>query len=242
METLTVKTPVFPVPTNDLELIKRSVLDAVTSPLTRHMYAVALDRFLAWWQAQGRPGFNRATVERYRAALEAQGLAPASVNQKLTAIRKLATEAAHVGFFPPSAAQDIRDVRGAKRQGVRTGHGLTKRQAERLLKAPDTATLKGRRDRAILAVLIGCGLGREEAARLTFAHLAQRKGRWCVVDLVGKHGRIRTLPRVVWQSNSSALPVTGCMREIAGALGPLAGLLSWLINIVDQIMSILRVR
>ena len=72
------------------------------------------------------------------------------------------------------------------------------RQAQSLLNAPDISTLKGLRDRAILAVLLGCGLRRSEVASLTLAHLQQRDGRWCIVDLVGKHGRIRTTPMPAW--------------------------------------------
>jgi integrase len=60
------------------------------------------------------------------------------------------------------------------------------------------ATVKGLRDRAILAVLLGCGLRRSEVAALTFAHVQQRDGRWCIVDLVGKHGRVRTAPMPNW--------------------------------------------
>jgi integrase len=91
-----------------------------------------------------------------------------------------------------------REVTGSKRHGVRTGNWLTKQEAERLINTPDVTTVKGRRDHAILAVLIGCGLRREEASRLSFDHLQQRDGRWCVVDLVGKHGRIRTVPMPAW--------------------------------------------
>jgi len=58
--------------------------------------------------------------------------------------------------------------------------------------------LKGLRDRAILAVLFGCGLRRSEVAALTFAHVQQRDGRWCIVDLLGKHARIRTVPMPNW--------------------------------------------
>jgi integrase len=54
------------------------------------------------------------------------------------------------------------------------------------------------RDRAILAVLLGCGLRRSEVTALTFTHLQQRDGRWCIVDLVGKHGRVRTMPMPTW--------------------------------------------
>ena len=70
------------------------------------------------------------------------------------------------------------------------GNWLSALQAQTLLNAPDITTLKGLRDRAILAVLLGCGLRRSEAANLTFTHLQQRDGRWCIVDLVGKHGRV----------------------------------------------------
>jgi site-specific recombinase XerD len=71
------------------------------------------------------------------------------------------------------------------------------RQAEEMINAPDTDTLKGKRDRAVLAVMIGCGLRREEAALLAFDHIQQRDGRW-IVDLVGKHGRVRTVPMSSW--------------------------------------------
>ena len=43
-----------------------------------------------------------------------------------------------------------------------------------------------------------CGLRRSEVAALTFAHVQQRDGRWCIVDLKGKHGRIRTMPMPTW--------------------------------------------
>ena len=181
-----------------LTTVKQLVLDAVSSPLTRVMYARALNDFFGWWTAQGRPPFTRATVQAWRAALESKGLAPASVNQKLSAMRKLAAEAAYNGLLDAAAAQAIRDIRGAEQRGVRTGNWLTKRQAEALIAAPDPATNQGKRDRAILGVLIGCGLRRDEAVRLTFEHIQQRDGRWCVVDLVGKKGRYRTVPMPAW--------------------------------------------
>jgi integrase len=58
--------------------------------------------------------------------------------------------------------------------------------------------LKGKRDRALLALLTGCGLRRNEATALTVADLALRDGRWVLVDLRGKHGRIRTMPVPAW--------------------------------------------
>ena len=77
-------------------------------------------------------------------------------------------------------------------------HAATnEKQAQKLLNTPDAAT-KGLRARAILAVLLGCGLRRSEVAALTACHVQQRDGRWCIVDLVGKHGRVRTIPMPTW--------------------------------------------
>jgi integrase len=185
-------------PSNPLQPVQQLVLDAVSAPTSRAMYAHAMREFFSWWEAEVRPAFVRATVQKYRAHLEARGLAPASVNQKLSALRKLAKEATYNGLLDPAAAQGIRDVRGAKVQGTRTGNWLTKHQAEQLINSPDCATLKGRRDRAILTVMIGCGLRREEVARLQLADVQQRDGRWCIVDIHGKHGRVRTVPMPSW--------------------------------------------
>jgi integrase len=89
-------------------------------------------------------------------------------------------------------------VKSVKSTGIRVGNWLSARQAQSLLNAPDISTVRGLRDRGILAVLLGCGLRRSEVAALTFAHVQQRDGRWCIVDLVGKHGRVRTAPMPTW--------------------------------------------
>src|SRR4030095_11663322 len=57
---------------------------------------------------------------------------------------------------------------------------------------------EGLRDRAMLAVLLGCGLRRSEVAALTVKHIQQRDSRWCIVDLLGKQGRVRTVPMPTW--------------------------------------------
>ena len=116
----------------------------------------------------------------------------------MSAIRKLAVEAADNGLLAPELAAGITRVKSVKSKGIRVGNWLSVRQAQALLSAPDIATTKGLRDRAILAVLLGCGLRRSEVAALTFAHVQQRDGRWCIVDLVGKHGRVRTVPMPTW--------------------------------------------
>jgi site-specific recombinase XerD len=182
----------------DWQRLKALVLDSVSSPITRRVYNMALDEFIDWFRRAPRPGFTKATVSAWRVSLEARGLGSSSIIIRMSAIRKLAVEAADNGLLAPELAAGITRVKSVKSTGIRVGNWLSLRQAQALLSAPDTATLKGLRDRAILAVLLGCGLRRSEVAALTFVHVQQRDGRWCIVDLVGKHSRVRTVPMPTW--------------------------------------------
>jgi len=178
--------------------LKTLVLDSVSSPITKRVYNMALDEFYLWFQQEPRPGFTKATVSAWRVSLEARGLGSSSIIIRMSAIRKLAAEAADNGLLAPELAAGISRVKSAKSVGIRVGNWLSVREAQSLLNAPDVTTTRGLRDRAILAVLLGCGLRRSEVAALTFAHVQQRDGRWCIVDLVGKHGRVRTAPMPTW--------------------------------------------
>ncbi|MEO8593059.1 MAG: tyrosine-type recombinase/integrase [Candidatus Solibacter sp.] len=178
--------------------LKSLVLDSVSSPITRRVYNLGLDEFFAWYALEPRVGFTKATVAAWRVALEARGLGAVSINVRITAVRKLAVEAADNGLLAPELAAGICRIKGVASKGVRTGNWLSIRQAQNLLNAPDATTAKGLRDRAILAVLLGCGLRRSEVAALTMGHVQQRDGRWCIVDLRGKHGRVRTIPAPTW--------------------------------------------
>jgi len=158
---------------NSLSTVERSaewlrwkalVLDSVSSPITRRVYNMALDEFMTWLQQSSRTGFTKATVSAWRVYLEARGLGSSSISIRLSAIRKLAAEAADNGLLAPELAAGIIRVKGVKATGVRVGNWLSLRQAQDLLSVPDIATLRGLRDRAMLAVLLGCGLRRSEVA------------------------------------------------------------------------------
>lgn len=174
------------------------VLDGLPSEHSRRAYERALYDFFHWHREIGRPQLNKAVVQHYAAELRDAGMSPSSVNQRLSAIRKLALEAADNGAIDPQVASGIRAVKGARREGRRTGNWLSRDEAQSWLKAPDTYTMRGRRDRALVAVLIGCGLRRSEAADLTFRHVQQRDGRWVLVDLIGKRDKIRSVPMPNW--------------------------------------------
>lgn len=180
----------------------RMVLDGLPSEHSRRAYERALLNFFTWHKRAGQSVFNKALVQRYAAELRDAGLSSSSINQRLSAIRKLAAEAADNGALDSAVANGIRAVKGARQEGRRTGNWLTREQAQSWLSTPNTHTLKGLRDRALLAVLIGCGLRRAEAAALTFDHVRQRDGRWVLVDLIGKRDKVRSVPMPAWTKSA----------------------------------------
>lgn len=170
------------------------VTNSLTSEHSKRAYSKALIDFLGWMQANQKP-FTKATIQEYKQSLTGS---PASINLKMSAIRKLATEAADNGLIDQQIANSVNRVSGVTAHGVRAGNWLTKQQAQDIILAPNVLTLKGLRDRAVLAVMIGGGLRRSEVAALTFDHIQQRDSRWVIVDIIGKGNRVRSVPIPSW--------------------------------------------
>jgi site-specific recombinase XerD len=188
----------LPVTRTPLSVLLDLVANSVHSPHSKRAYRAAIGEFLAWHQSSGAPGFTKATVQQYRCTLELRHLSASSIKLKMSTIRRLASEMADNALLDPEIARGIARVSSPSRRGVRLGNWLTLAQAEELLALPDTETVKGKRDRALLSVLIGAGLRRSEAAALTFEHVQQREGRWVIADLIGKGEHVRTVPIPGW--------------------------------------------
>src|SRR6478752_204679 len=182
----------------DLDQAKSAVLNSLTSADAQRGYRHAIDEFVDWYCSEPRLSFNKTVVLRYRIHLEGRRLAPGTVNFRLGAVRRLAYEAADCGLLSPDLAAGIRRVKGVKKIGVRLGNWLTSEQSQRLWNAPDCQLLKGKRDRALLAVLLACGVRRHEAVNLDFRHVQQREDHWAIIDLKGKAGHTRTIPMPGW--------------------------------------------
>src|SRR3974377_2128484 len=69
--------------------LKAMVLDSVSSPITKRVYNMALDEFLAWFRQMPRPGFTKGTLSAWRASLEERHLGSSSIIIRMSAIRKL---------------------------------------------------------------------------------------------------------------------------------------------------------
>jgi integrase len=182
----------------DLEFSKTAVLNSLTSVDGQRGYGHAIDEFVDWYCSEPRLALNKTVVLRYRGYLEARLLAPGTINLRLGAVRRLVYEAADSGLLSSDLAAGIRRVKGVRNLGMRLGNWLTAEQSIALWQAPDRERLKGKRDRALLALLLACGLRRHEVVALRLEHLEQREGHWAIVDLKGKAGHVRTVPVPDW--------------------------------------------
>lgn len=127
-------------------------------------------------------------VEAWREALLARSLRPATVRRKLSALSSLFDELLARGAVRTNPVRGV--GRPADDEGGHAAPVLTGEQARRLLDAPPAGTLKGLRDRAILAVMLRQGLSREELSGLGVGDLTAMDGRPCL-KVAGNRGRMR---------------------------------------------------
>jgi integrase len=137
-----------------------------------------------------------ALLMEYRTTMD--HLSPSTINVRLFAIRKLVGEARRNGMIGLEEAANLHDVPNVRQNGTRLGNWLTREQAKQLLAVPDRSTLKGKRDYVIIPLLVACALRRRELATLNIEDIQLREGRWVIIDLRGKGGRIRTVAVPMW--------------------------------------------
>jgi hypothetical protein len=122
----------------DLEHAKTAVLNSLTSASGQRTYDRAIREFATWYCSEPRLACNRTVVLRYRLHLEQWQYAPATINLRLAAVRRVAYEAADAGLLSPELAAGIRRVKGVRRLGLGLGNWLTPEQGRRAARSPDS--------------------------------------------------------------------------------------------------------
>lgn len=144
---------------------------------TRRAYQNDLREFMAFVGIRHPEEFRivtRSHVIAWRKTLEERQLASSTIRRKLTALASL------FEYLCESNAVPFNPVKGAKRPKVETYEGKTpalgNHQARSLLDSPDTTTIKGMRDRAILSMFLYHGLRRAELCSLRVRDIHVRRG------------------------------------------------------------------
>jgi site-specific recombinase XerD len=129
----------------------------LTNPKTRRAYKVDVEEFIAFAGLRGIAelrNITRAHVIAWRKDLEKRVLAPSSIRRKLSALSAL------FDYLCEHHAVAGNPVDGVKRPAANGNEGSTPAlgdaQVRKLLDAPPESSLKGVRDRAILATLVYC--------------------------------------------------------------------------------------
>ena len=166
----------------------------IQNPRTRRAYRIDLEDFMEWSGVRDPEefrGVTRAHVIGWRKSLEARGLAGSTIRRKLSALASM------FDYLCEKNAVGDNPVHGVKRPPAEGNEGKTPAisdaQARRLLDAPPEDTLKGLRDRAILAVLLYHGLRRDELCKLRVMDVHPRRG-VPHLRVRGKGGKTRYLP------------------------------------------------
>lgn len=182
-------------PAAQAEVLER-IVSASLAGLSWHscrVYKPHLEAFLAYL-SRTNASLSRESVERYLKRIPETS----SRNQALSAIKRLAEQAAQHSWLTWDVAFQVSTIKSKRLLGVRAGNWLSLAQSISLMASPDPARLSGKRDRAILALLLGTGIRRDELARLQHNQIQVRDGRTYILDLLGKGNRLRTVAIPDW--------------------------------------------
>ena len=186
---------------------------------TRRAYQNDLKAFMAFTgihQPEEFRAVTRGHVLAWRADLEKQRLAGATIRRKLAALASL------FDYLCEANAVTHNPVKGVKRPKVESYEGKTPAlgdaQARALLDAPPTDTLKGKRDRAILSLLLYHALRREELTKLLVKDFNQERRGVPHLRVLGKGGKLRYLP-----THPNSLRLVAEYLEMAGHRAELDG-------------------
>jgi integrase/recombinase XerD len=166
----------------------------LTNANTRRAYRQDIEDFLAFAGLRHPEQFRtvtRAHVIAWRDQLVGQGLANDPIRRKLAALSSLYAYLCDRNAVLHNPVLGVKRPRSMNREGVTPA--LSDNQAWMLLKAPPAGTLKGKRDRAILATLLYHGLRCEELCTLTVGDVHQREG-VVHIRVEGKGDKVRYLP------------------------------------------------
>jgi site-specific recombinase XerD len=148
-------------------------------------------RFVGIKRPEDFRSVTRAHVIAWRKTFKARNLAAATVRRKLSALSDLFDYLCEKNAIPDNPVHGVERPREGANQGKTPA--ISDEQAAALLEAPPRHNLKGKRDRAILAVLLFHAVRRAEVCDLRVKDYGDRQG---VKHLTihGKGGKIRFIP------------------------------------------------
>ncbi len=195
------------------ELLKGFIASLNRRETTRDTYRKALGEYSKWLGGASPLAIESNDIQRYKDYIVSKNLSPASMSAYLTAVRRFYVYLLSAGRIKENPASRIK---GAPRPRRHLTDPISRREVERLIYAADASSPLGRRDGAILNLMVRSGLSEIEIVRSNLGDLKYRGGKR-VIYVQGK-SRDRKDEYVVLSG-----PVEESLRvylEERGASGP----------------------
>lgn len=149
--------------------------------VSKRVYSRALKQFIIWIKGKGVVNPTRETILAYKEGLRTKGLSSLTLSGYLVAVRKFFEWLESVKRYPNIA----KGIKGGKQTRDFRKDPLTVEQIGRLLKSIDRETSQGKRDFALLNLLIRTGLRTIEVIRADVGDIRQEGGE-AVLQIQGK--------------------------------------------------------
>jgi len=153
------------------ELVDRFLSSQDIRDASKRTYARALKQFGAWIDDAPRGEFNRETVLQFKNDLIGRGLAALTIDSYLTAVKRFFAWAESMKYYPNIA----KDIGPMERDPDFKKDHLTPQQALDMLAAIDTRTTQGKRDFAIINLMIRTGLRTIEITRANIGDISNKE-------------------------------------------------------------------
>jgi site-specific recombinase XerD len=168
-------------------------LEGQQSPRTRRAYRADVAGFMAFFGISSSDELrqmDRGAVIAYRRHLEELGTRASTVRRKLAALSSLFTHLVDRQVLRENPCREIRRPKVNRREG-RTP-AFSKEEARAILDAPETTTVRGLRDGAILSDGFQAGPRRSSVVRLKVGDLYRERG-YDALRFVWKGGHTHAL-------------------------------------------------
>lgn len=170
--------------TRRTELSRRAMQYDITT--IEDVFGVSIE-FVPWEK------MGREHLEYFIARLQERGLAPSTINRKVSTLRQLIKFAYYEGLIEERTYRMITEAQGVTGKRIGKGRAYTAAEVVELLEGIDTSTLQGKRDKALLALLFTTGMRRSELVKAKVVHLRTDVGRPVLV-VMGKGNKERLVP------------------------------------------------
>jgi len=177
-----------------------SILAEVNETSSGRVYKQDIKAFVAWLYLEeiDISAITREDLLNYRKYLDKQGKSNITINRMFSVVRVVIAELVNNGTITTSPLD--KKFKPLKTNDETTHVALSDKQAKRLLESIDTATIKGKRDYAMVSIMLRSGLRREEVQKLTIGNIKMKQGHHVIDIEDGKGGQPATvkMPPDVW--------------------------------------------